>query len=98
LVFVIVCTIPSGVQVEFILQPKARVSRIASAEQLTMHQLLDQYAAATKMKPGVKQRAHAILQVRGDIVSILGQNDIRTGVILSRLRSGAHLHCMVGNK
>ena len=52
-----------GVHVEFVLQPKAHVSRIASAEQLTMHQLLDQYAAATKMKPQVKERAHAILQV-----------------------------------
>jgi hypothetical protein len=47
-----------------VLEPRTAVARIASAEQLTMSQLLDQYAEATGMRPEALQRAHDVLRVR----------------------------------
>lgn len=46
------------------LEPRTAVARIAAAEQLSMYQLLDQYAEATGMRPEALQRAHDVLRVR----------------------------------
>ncbi len=45
------------------MRPPAKPPRIEAAEDLSMQQLLDTYAAATSMSPQVLERANATLQV-----------------------------------
>jgi hypothetical protein len=53
----------TGVSVQLMVQQPARARpRIAAAEQLSMRQLLEQYACATAMPPAALERAREVLQ------------------------------------
>jgi hypothetical protein len=52
-----------GVTLEVVVQPPARAARIEAAEQLSMRQLLAEYARATGMRADVLAAADGVLQV-----------------------------------
>jgi hypothetical protein len=75
----------AGVEVNLQLQPSSRpVARIESAEQLSMQQLLEEYAANTGMQPEVLDLARSALQVGLERIEQFGGWDEACSTYCSR--------------